>query len=140
MNHNEQCTTRTPAWVWAACIALALLQPAAHLVTMYAPPQGMTPAGLHIPDSALFLQAMQMFSSGYESHYASSISEWGNHDWRYFAIPHLWLYIGLGYIGDATGLPDYGLYTLANALGVLAYLLALWWFLRNLLPGVAPRA
>ncbi len=129
--------SHTPRWVWGLILALALQPVLVGLLCAYAAPPGTVSTGLQIPDSAIFLWSMRAPELDWYSPYAFAPNM---HDWRNFAMPHLWLYIVLGSIGDATGLPDYGLYTVANALGVFAYLLAAWWFLRNVSPGVAPRA
>ena len=71
---------RTPAGVWALITALAAIQPLLHVGIREAPPEGTVPTGLHIPDSALFLYSMDMFHTGFKSHYATCRSAVGDQD------------------------------------------------------------
>ena len=126
--------TRTPWWVWVMIPLLAALQPAAHLVARYAPPEGMVPTGLHTPDSAIFIQSMEMFSSGYYSPYATSQSPYGDYSALFFPMPHQWFYGLQGLIADAIGADHFLFYGLCNGLCAAAFLIAIYFFMRTFIP------
>jgi len=123
-----------PAWVWVVAAVLAATQPVLCLWTTYAPPAGLVSTGLHVPDSALFLHAMRMFRTGFESLYATCQSPYGSHSIAYFPLPHLWLYGALGAVARLIALPDFIAYGLANGLGAFVYLLVVYAFLREVAP------
>lgn len=130
----------TPPWVWIAIALLACLQPAAHLVCAYFPPEGMVPTGLHIPDSALFIQSMDMLQTGFHSPYASVFSEHGANHWTHFSIPHLWLYAVQGQIADLLGLDHFLAYGFFNGLAAAIFLWAVYRFFVAAQPKFANRA
>ena len=131
---------RTPRWLWAIIAALACLQPAAHLICMYAPPEGMVPTGLHIPDSALFIQSMDMLQTGFHSPYASAQAVHGPNHWTHFAIPHLWLYAIEGQIADLIGMDHFLFYGLFNGIVAAIFLWSIYRFFVAAAPGLANRA
>ena len=131
---NANDPTRTPTWVWAVAAVLAATQPLLCLWTTYAPPAGLVSTGLHVPDSALFLHAMRMFRTGFESLYATCQSPYGTHSIAYFPLPHLWLYGALGAVARLAALPDFIAYGLANGLGAFVYLLVVYALLREVAP------
>lgn len=130
----------TPWWIPAIIFALAALQPLAHLQVQYLPPEGAVPTGLHTPDSALFLQAMDMFANGFASPYATCEAGAGPASVTYYSVPHLWLYGGLGWIARALGTDYFLTLGIANGLGAALWLLAAWRFLRAIAGAAAPRA
>ncbi len=129
-----------PRWVPLLIVLLALQQPAVHLLIRLIPPEGMTPTGLHIPDSALFLQSMRMFETGFHSLYATCQSPVGDQSLSFYSVPHLWLYGVLGLFGQALGLDFFLLYGFANGVGAALYLWAAYAFLRAAVPRLAGRA
>lgn len=130
----------TPRWVWAIVLLLAASQPLLLLWIRSMPPEGMAPTGLHIPDSALFLYSMDMFTSGFHSDYAFCTSPNGDASLSYYAVPHLWLYGALGVLHKMIPIPAFLLYGLASGLGMGLYLYAIYRFLRVTLPQYANTA
>ncbi len=130
----------TPWWVWAIIIVLAASQPVMLCWTRYAPPEGAVPTGLQIPDSALFLYSMDMFTTRFESLYATCQSTEGTHSVRFYAVPHLWLYGALGLAAAACRVDPYLLYGVANGAGAFLYLWIIYRFLREAAPRHANRA
>ena len=128
--HNH----KAPAWVLIVCACLALSQPLAIVLTRYLAPEGAVPTGLHIPDSALFLYSMDMFSNGFESAYAICQSGHGPNSIVYYAVPHLWLYGILGALGELLGAVPFIFYGIANGLGAFIYLYAVFRFLEQIVP------
>ncbi|HPO15814.1 MAG TPA: hypothetical protein PLI09_20400 [Candidatus Hydrogenedentes bacterium] len=127
---NEE-TRRISWWTGALIVILSMLQPVVHLLIYYCPPEGTVPTGLHIPDSALFLQSMVTVDSKFESPYATCHAGHGWHSPVYFSMPHLLLYEGLGRF-RTLGLPPFLLYGFANGVGVLCFLWVVYWLLREL--------
>ena len=93
-----EARVRTPRAVWLLIALLALAQPLAHVLCLYFPPSGTVSTRLHIPDSALFLHAMEMIPSGFHSAYATCQAGEGEASITYYSVPHLWLYGLLGLI------------------------------------------
>ncbi len=131
---------RTPRAIWVLIIALASLQPIVHAWIAFFPPEGTVPTGLAIPDSALFIESMDMFSTGFASPYATCRSDGGGQAMAYYSVPHLWLYGALGMAHRLMPLPQFLFYGLANGLGALFYLYVIYRFLRIVVPAVANRA
>jgi len=131
---------RTPRWVWAVILVLAASQPVVHLLTAYDAPEETMATGLHIPDSALFLYSMDMFSSGFHSDYATCMSDVGDASIRFYAVPHLWLYGVLGMIVRWLPGNPFLSYGLANGLGALLYLWVVFRFLCVVVPRYASSA
>lgn len=124
----------TPRWVWGLVSVLTAL-PLAHAAWLaYAPPHGYAPTGITIPDSALFLHAMDMFPSGFHSAYATCRAGLGDASFTYYSVPHLWLYGVIGLVDAVLPVGAYLVYAAANALGYGALLLAAWWFFRTACP------
>jgi hypothetical protein len=124
----------------AVALLLGLTQPLVHLWLLYCPPAGAEPSGLSIPDSALFLQSMRMFQESFASPYALCDSPWGGADFRYYAVPHLWLYGLLGLLADWAHLPHFLFLGVINGACLTIYLLAIWRFLRVAVPALAAPA
>jgi len=119
-----------PAPVLLLSLAMASTQPLIGLWLAYAPPRGYAATGLHIPDSALFLQSMRMFFNGFESQYATCQSA-ATSGVEFYPLPHLWLYGVVGALARALGLSDFAMYFIANGIGAFIYLLAVYFFLRE---------
>lgn len=128
---------RAPWWPWIVALLLGLTQPLVHVWLLHYPPAGAEPSGLSIPDSALFLQSMRMFQEGFASPYALCDSPWGEADFRYFAVPHLWLYGLMGLLADVAHLPHFLFLGFVNGACLTLYLLAVWRFLCMVTPGLA---
>lgn len=126
---------RTPRAIWLLIAALALTQPLVHGLCLYFPPDGTTPTGLHIPDSALFLHAMDMFPTGFHSAYATCQAGAGDASIAYYSVPHLWLYGVLGLIARLMPLDPFLTYGIANGVGAAFYL----WVVFRLLIVIVPR-
>ena len=129
-----------PAWVWILCALLGALQPALHLWIAFFPPEGSVPTGLHIPDSAIFLQSMEMGAEDFYSPYATCKSPVGDHDPSLYPMPYLWVYGLLGSVGRCAGLNLFLVYGFANGIGVFCFLIAAHLLLRAAAPGLANRA
>lgn len=142
MNPGQDDIQRTPvpAWAMAIIAGMALLQPAVYVVNQYALPEGAVATGLHIPDSALFLHAMELGENGPYSPYATCRSEAGEISLRFYSVPHLWLYVLLGTVAEALGMDHLLFYSLANGMGAGLYLWVVLLLLRTIAPGVAHRA
>lgn len=130
----------TPARVWAVCAAFAMLQPLTHGLVALAAPDGVVPTGLHKPDSAIFVHAMRMFDTGFYSPYATCQSPLGDHSWRMFVTPFYLLYGIAGAIGVALRVGEFLMLGAANGFGAACYLLAVYHFMRTVLPARADRA
>jgi hypothetical protein len=126
--------------VWLVIVALAAIQPVLHLGIRYISPEGTVPTGLHIPDSALFLYSMEMFDSDFHSLYATCQSGVGEYSPSLYAVPHLWLYGVLGTIARALHANNFLFYGVANGVGALLYLWAVYRFLCRAFPKIAERA
>lgn len=126
---------RTPRAVWLLIAVLASTQPLSVLLCRYAAPEGTVPTGLHIPDSALFLHAMDMFASGFHSAYATCLAGSGDASIAYYSVPHLWLYGVIGLIARLLPLDSFVTYGIANGLGAFFYL----WVVFRLLLVIVPR-
>lgn len=129
-----------PSGVLLLMLALGSLQPLVHLYIRWAPPAGTTPTGLHIPDSALFLQSMEMFRNGFYSPFATCQAAAGPQSFTYYSVPHLWLYGVLGYLGHGVHADPFLLLGVANGIGALLYLLVVYRLLCAVAGRVANRA
>jgi hypothetical protein len=129
-----------PGWAWLLILMLAATQPFVLFWIRHSPPPDTVATGLHIPDSALFLQAMRMFENGFESPYATCKSAHGIRGIEFYAVPHLWLYGALGWLARLVHGDDYAAYAVANGIGAFVYLLAACWFLREAVPRQADLA
>jgi hypothetical protein len=125
---------KIPWWAWVIILALSITQPLLLVWIRYAPPEGLVPTGLHIPDSALFLYSMRMFSNGFESAYATCQSAHGLRGIEFYSVPHLWLYGVLGAVAKAFHADPFLAYGIANGLGAFCYLLAVCAFLHEAAP------
>lgn len=134
--------TGIPRWVWAVALVLAGLQLCVPvmLVTGIGLPEDAVATGLHIPDSALFLQSMRMFLTQFESPYATCQSPHGDHSLTFYSVPHLWLYGALGLLYALLPIHHLLFWGLTNVLGALFYLIVMYRFLRELAPRHASAA
>ena len=121
-------------------VVMALIQPLTHLLIRYAPPEGTLPTGLDIPDSALFLESMAMFPSGFASPYATCQAVAGDQSIAYYNVPHLWLYGLIGLIHNLIPMDRFVFYGMVNGLGAFLYLVVVYRFLRERVPVIANRA
>jgi hypothetical protein len=125
---------RTPWWVWAVIVCLSLVQPALHAWIAWFPPEGTVATGLHIPDSALFIYSMRMFSNGFYSPYATCESLHGAQHFGFYPMAYLWMYGALGWMADLVRANHFLVYGLANGAGLFALLFAVYRFLRQAVP------
>lgn len=135
-----EAVVRTPRAVWFLIAMLALTQPLIHWLCLYFPPAGTIATGLDIPDSALFLHAMNMFPSGFHSAYATCQAAGSDTSIAYYSVPHLWLYGLLGLIARELPLDPFLTYGLANGLGAAFYLWVVFRVLVILVPRFAVKA
>lgn len=126
--------SRIPIWVWVIAFGLASTQPLLCIWLVSSPPRGLVSSGLHIPDSALFLHAMRMFRTSFESLYATCQSTQGDHGIAFFPLPHLWLYGLAGLISSLSGGHDFIVYGFANGIGAFVFLMVVYWLLREAAP------
>ncbi len=131
---------KTPRWVWGLVLGFALVQPCLILGTQYFPPEDTRPTGLHIADSALFLQSMAMFETGFATPYATAQDPGEGAGPRYYAVPHLWWYGLLGAVSNLFRVPHLWAYALANGLCAAFYLWVIFRLLQTLAPLHAPAA
>lgn len=129
-----------PPAILAVILALSALQPLVHAYIRYAAPTGTVPTGLHIPDSALFLQSMDMFVNGFYSPFATCQAAAGPQSMTYYSVPHLWLYGVLGYAALALGGDPFLWLGCANGVGALLYLLVAYRLLSVIAGTAANRA
>ena len=129
-----EAAVRTPRVVWLLITALALTQPLVHMLCLYFPPMGTMATGLDIPDSALFLHAMNMFPSGFHSAYATCQAAGGDASITYYSVPHLWLYGLLGLIARVLPLDPFLTHGLASGIGAAFYLWVVYRFLLTIAP------
>lgn len=120
-----------PRWVVAAIVVYACVPPLTHAWLHYAPPEGTVHTGLHIPDSVIFLHAMDMFASGFDSPYASAESPWGDASPHYYPAPFLWMYGVLGFLGRMLHFDSFLWLGLLNGFGLAVYLAATFAFMQR---------
>jgi hypothetical protein len=132
--HTPNNIPRTPKWVWAVILLLALLQPLVHFYIRYSPPEGTAPTGLHIPDSALFLESMKMFENGFASPYATCKSEVGDESLAFYTVPLLWLYGGVGWIAGVLHADLFLFYGFMNGVGAFLFLWVVYRLLARIFP------
>ncbi|NUM54360.1 MAG: hypothetical protein HUU46_12000 [Candidatus Hydrogenedentes bacterium] len=130
----------TPRRVWIICALFALLQPLTHALVIYCAPDDVIPTGLHKPDSAIFVHTMRMFETGFYSPYVTCRSELGDHSWRLFTTPFFLLYGIAGALGSLADIGAFTMLGLANGFCAACYLLAVYHFMRTILPKHADRA
>lgn len=123
-----------PRAIGVLIVLLAALQPLVHALILWAPPPGTTPTGLHIPDSALFIESMDMFPSGFASPYATCQASQGDQAMAYYSVPHLWLYGLLGLLKGLLPVNPFLFYGLANGLGMACFLWVVYRFLGVVVP------
>ncbi len=129
-----------PRAIGVLIVLLAALQPLVHALILWAPPPGTVPTGLHIPDSALFIESMDMFPSGFASPYATCQASQGDQARVYYSVPHLWLYGLLGLLKGFLPIPPFLLYGLANGMGMACFLWVTYRFLGVVVPRLATTA
>lgn len=133
-------TRPMPRAIGVLIVFLAALQPLVHALILWAPPAGTVATGLHIPDSALFLESMDMFSSGFASPYATCQATQGDQAMTYYSVPHLWLYGLLGLLKGLVPVSPFLLYGIANGLGMACFLGVTYRFLAVVVPRQATTA
>lgn len=119
---------------------LALTQPLVHFALRFLPPEGAVHSGLSVPDSALFIQSMDMFFNGFHSPYAMCKSEWTEHSLRYYSVPHLWVYGLLGMVSHLLRWDSFLWLGVANGISLGFYLYMVWRFLCAVAPAIAQPA
>lgn len=130
-----ETNVRTPRGIWALIAVLSLIQPVLYGLCLYFPPPGTLSTGLGIPDSALFLHAMDLLPSGFHSAYATCQAACGDASIAYYSVPHLWLYGVLGLVARILPLDPFLTYGVANGAGAAFYL----WVVYRLLVLLVPR-
>lgn len=105
-----------------------------HLWLKHALPETFAHTGFHIGDTPFFLTAMNIFQSGFRSPYAVCQSLLGAHNFAYFALPHHWLYGGLGVLAGIMHVDAFLFLGAANGLCGAAYLWAVYRFLTAAAP------
>lgn len=118
-------------------ISISLIEPLTHVWVAYFPPAGTAFSGMHISDSVIFLHAMRMFETDFLAPYVTCEAADGGHGYHYFPVPFMWLYGAVGFVGHFLRIPEFLMLGLANALGSMLYLSAVYAFFRTVLPRVA---
>ena len=129
-----------PPWIWAIIVGLTLIEPATHVWLMVAAPAGTSHTGMHIADSVIFIHAMRMFDTDFWAPYVTCNAGDLGHSPKYFPVPFLWMYGGVGEIGRQLQIDEFLMLGLANAMGAALYLCAVYSFFRNVVPNIANRA
>jgi hypothetical protein len=141
VSESVESKVKTPWWVWLIIAVLSCLQPAAHLLIQYAPPEGMTPTGIHIRDSATFLQSMDMFeNAGSDAPYETKLGESDFTFWKQFALPMLWFYGIQGAAVHSFTANNFLAYGFFNGLFTALFLVVVYRFLRIAVGKSAPFA
>lgn len=131
-------STATPRWVWGIILGLAAIDPLQHIWLLLWMPEGWAHTGFHIGDTPFFLTAMNMFQTDFASPYAVCSADPAS--WRYFALPHHWVYGALGAAASALHLSHFLALGLANGLCGALYLYAVYRFLCAAQPALARTA
>lgn len=126
---------RPPArWVYAIILGFALIEPLTHLFLKYGISGAVVHSGLHIGDTPFFLWDMQIFTNHFYSPYVPcGNADGANNPWLY-ALPHHWMYGGLGWIAHALHLDPFLVLGFANGLGGAFYLWMALRFFRYTIP------
>lgn len=133
---------RVPRGIVVAAIILlvACIEPVTHAWIELSPPPGAVPTGMHTGDSGHHLLAMRSFRNGFFSPFVTCDDAATANDFRYYANPFLLLYGVVGEIGRILKAPPFLFLGLINGLGVVLYLLAVYAFMRRIVPQLAVRA
>lgn len=129
---------KTPRWVWAIVLGVALIEPAVHVWILAAPPENTAPTGLHTLDTYVFVTSLQHARGAFFSPYAPCDAACGVADLRYYALVYHHVYGALGALNP--GLPLFVYLGILNGLGVAALLAAAWCFFRGAAPNLANKA
>lgn len=149
MTEQDSCTSthscgvkrkRIPLGIWCVIVLLSVLEPVTHLWIYFFPPKGTVPTGLHIPDTGIFVLAMNMFDSGFYSPYATHAAIHGTQYLGYYAQPFYWLYGVAGFLGNRLGITPFVWLGFINGLGACLFLITIYRFLRTTFPRYADRS
>jgi len=140
MTGDEHNPRRTPRWVFAIVLGIALIEPMAHWAILAFPPEGATPTRMHVVDTQGFLNAMRHARGDFFSPYAGCHAPTGTHDPSNYALPHHRVYGALGVVGEALGFPMFHWLAWINAAGMAFYLIAVYLLLRAVVPALANAA
>lgn len=131
---------RPSRWPWLLIALIALIEPATHAWLKYGWVGAGAHSGLHIGDTPFFLTSMRIFTNDFFSPYAVCTSSEGpNNPWL-FALPHHWVYGGLGWIADRIGLDAFLALGIANGLAGAFFLAMALRFFRFVMPARADLA
>lgn len=128
---------RQARWVYLLILAFALIEPATHLWLKYGLSGDVAHSGLHIGDTPFYLTDMRIFGNGFHSPYVLCSSVEGPENPWLFALPHHWLYGGLGWLSAALHLDDFLVLGFANGLCGAFYLWMALRFFRYVMPDKA---
>lgn len=137
---HEGLPLKTPGYVIAIIVALAGLPLLSHALAAWCPPAGTVHSGLLTVDTGNYLAAMRYARGDYYSPFAACFTPEGAHDPTHYVLPHHHVYGMLGRIADFLRVPHFAFLALANAAGIVAYLVAAYAFLRAATPRIANRA
>lgn len=133
MAEPQPQSTRIPPIVWVVAVLIASIEPVMHSWLAYAPPEGTAHTGLRVPDTNVFLHSMQMFETDFRSNY-TPCTDGPGHGAQYYASPGRWMLGVLGWVTGKMGLDTFIALGLLNGLGMFAYLIAVYGFMRTALP------
>lgn len=138
--NHEAIPLKTPWHVIAIIGLLAALPLLSHALAAWCPPAGTAHSGLLTVDTGNYLLAMRYARSPYYSPFAACFASEGACDATHYALPHHHVYGLLGRLADWSRIPHFAFLALANAAGVVLYLLAAYALLRAAVPRLANRA
>ncbi|HOJ32698.1 MAG TPA: hypothetical protein PKY35_03755 [Candidatus Hydrogenedentes bacterium] len=131
---------RIPLGIWCIIALLSAFEPITHLWISFFPPKGTVPTGLHIPDTGIFLLAMNMFDSGFHSPYATHAAVHGSQYLGYYAQPFYWLYGIGGFLGNRLHITPFLWLGFINGVGAFLFLITIYRFLQTTFPRYANRS
>lgn len=131
---------KTPWWVFGIIAGMAALEPIMHCWLRHGLPEHLAHTGFHIGDTPFFLTAMNIFQNGFLSPYAIPESPHGMHSMAYFALPHHWLYGGLGLVARLFHADPFVALGVANGVCGALFFWAVWRFLCAASPARAKTA
>lgn len=123
---NPSILRGVPSWVYAIILALASIEPVTHfwLTSIDGPERYFS--GLHTADSAIYLQSMRMFETGFFSPYATCRTENGPNDPALFPTPFHWLYGMAGALARLVRMDNFLFLGLVNGVIGALYLVAVY--------------
>lgn len=137
---NAPQSFRPPRWAWALILGLGLIDPLSHVLIQVAPPAGTVPTQGHVVDTFNYLTAMEYAHPPWYSPYNLCDSPYAEGDPTLYAIPHHHLFGAIGTVGSWLHVPPFYMMSLANGLGLVFYLFAVYAFLVSAVPRLAHRA